>query len=295
MDAYGLVILTFFIGYGRAGADDINWISLPGGISLQPTEFLKISFILSFAYHLDKVKERINSPLTLLLLCLHGAAPVLLIHFQGDDGTAIVFIFIFLAMLFVAGLSLKYILPAIGLGLASLPLIWFKVMNNDQKMRIQSIFFPGIDPLGIEYQQNSSLISIGSGQVSGIGLFSGEHRFVDEIQNDFVFAFIGESLGLLGCIAALVLIFAVATKVLFVSRASKDLLGSSICIGVFTMLMTQTVINVGMCLKLLPVIGITLPFFSKGGSSILSVYLSIGLVLSVYMHNRENIFLDKSY
>ncbi len=292
--AYALVLVTFIIGYGRAGADDINWIALPGGASLQPSEFLKISFILSFAYHIDQVKDHLNAPLTLLPLCLHGAVPMLIIHFQGDDGTAVVFLFIFIAMLFSAGLSIRYIAAAAGLALVSLPLMWNFVLNNDQKQRFQAVFTPGIDPLGIEYQQNSGLISIGSGQLSGIGIFS-PHRFVDEIQNDFIFAFIGESLGLVGCVAALVLIFAIASKVLFISRMSKDTLGFSICIGIFTMISVQTIINVGMCLKLLPVIGITLPFFSKGGSSVLSLYLAIGLALSVYMHNNDSLFLDKNY
>ncbi len=292
--AYALVLITFIIGYGRAGADDINWIALPGGASLQPSEFLKISFILSFAYHIDQVKDHLNAPFTLLPLCLHGAVPMLIIHFQGDDGTAVVFLFIFIAMLFSAGLSIRYIAAAAGLALVSLPLMWNFVLNNDQKQRFQAVFTPGIDPLGIEYQQNSGLISIGSGQLSGIGIFS-PHRFVDEIQNDFIFAFIGESLGLVGCVAALVLIFAIASKVLFISRMSKDTLGFSICIGIFTMISVQTIINVGMCLKLLPVIGITLPFFSKGGSSVLSLYLAIGLALSVYMHNNDSLFLDKNY
>ncbi len=292
--AYALVFITFIVGYGRAGADDINWIALPGGASLQPSEFLKISFILSFAYHIDQVKDRLNAPLTLLPLCLHGAVPILIIHFQGDDGTAVVFLFIFVAMLFSAGLSMRYIAAAAGLALVSLPLMWNFVLNNDQKQRFQAVFTPGIDPLGIEYQQNSGLISIGSGQLSGTGIFS-PHRFVDEIQNDFIFAFIGESLGLMGCVAALVLIFAIASKILFISRMSKDTLGFSICVGIFTMISVQTIINVGMCLKLLPVIGITLPFFSKGGSSVLSLYLAVGLALSVYMHNNDSLFLDKNY
>ncbi len=293
--AYALMFATFIIGYGRAGAsgDNLNWISLPFGASLQPSEFLKISFILSYAYHLDKVKEKLNAPLTLLGLCLHGAAPVLLIHFQGDDGMALVFIFIFAAMLFAAGLSMRYLLAAGGLALVAVPIIWIHLLTDDQKMRFYAIFTPGIDPLGVEYQQNSALVTLGSGRLSGIGLFSDSHRFVDEIQNDFIFAFIGESFGLIGAVAALFLIFSVAAKILFISRHCKDTLGQSICVGIFAMITAQTVINVGMCLKLLPVIGITLPFFSRGGSSILSIYLALGLALSVYMHRPITLFADK--
>lgn len=292
--AYALMLATFLFGYGRAGAsgDNLSWIALPFGASLQSSEFLKISFILSFAYHLDKVKDTLNQPLTLLALCLHGAAPVLIIHFQGDDGMAVVFIFIFAAMLFAAGLSMRYLLAAGVLGAVAVPLAWIYVLTDSQKMRFYAIFTPGIDPLGVEYQQNSALVSLGSGRLSGIGLFSDSHRFVDEIQNDFIFAFIGEAFGLIGAIAALCLIFGVAAKILFISRGCKDTLGQSICVGIFAMIAAQTVINVGMCLKLLPVIGITLPFFSKGGSSILSIYLAIGLALSVYMHQSVTLFSD---
>ncbi len=292
--AYGLVAATFIFGYGRLGAgnDNLNWISLPFGASLQPSEFLKVSFILSFAYHLEKIKDNINRIIPLLGLCLHGAVPVLVIHFQGDDGMALVFIFIFAAMLFSAGLSMRYLAVAGILGVIAVPLVWTFILHDEQRRRFQSIFTPGIDPLGIEYQQNSGLISIGSGQLSGIGLFADSHRFVDEIQNDFIFAFIGESLGLVGCIAALCLIFAVATKVLFISRIAKDTLGLTICVGIFAMITAQTIINVGMCLKLLPVIGITLPFFSKGGSSILSIYLALGLALSVYTHRSSALFSE---
>ncbi len=293
--AYALMLATFIFGYGRAGAsgDNLNWIALPFGASLQPSEFLKISFILSFAYHLDKVKENINQPLTLLGLCLHGAAPVLLIHFQGDDGMALVFIFIFAAMLFAAGISMKYVIAAAALAVVAIPVAWLKLLTYEQKMRFMAIFTPGIDPLGVEYQQNSALITLGSGRLSGIGLFSDSHRFVDEIQNDFIFAFVGESFGLIGSIAALCLIFGVAAKILFISRTCKDTLGQCICVGIFAMITSQAIINVGMCLKLLPVIGITLPFFSKGGSSILSIYLALGLALSVYMHRSVTLFGEK--
>lgn len=142
--AYGLVLLTFVLGYGRSGADDINWIALPFGASIQPSEFLKISFILSFAYHLDHVQENINSPLTLLFLAVHGAIPVMLIHIQGDDGTAVVFIFIFVAMLFTAGISMKYIAAAAGAVVVAIPILWNFIMNYDQKMRILCIFFPAL-------------------------------------------------------------------------------------------------------------------------------------------------------
>lgn len=291
--AIGLVALTFFIGAQRGGADDKAWIMLPGGISIQPTEFMKIAFILTFSLHLQAVSHKINSVLHVLLLCLHAAVPVLLIHYQGDDGTALVFFVIFLMMLFCSGISWKYIVLALLLVAAALPVMWLYVLNDDQRLRFISLLNPGIDPLGVELQQAQARISIGSGRWFGVGLFSGEHRYVPEIQNDFIFTFIGEALGFVGCFCVLLLLALLCVKILMVGRRSRDLLGRNICIGVFAMLAVQTILNVGMNLSLLPVIGVTLPFFSAGGSSILTVLMGIGLVQSVYMHNSVGMFDPK--
>ena len=128
-----LVILTFFIGMQvDETIDDKAWLRLPFGLTFQPSEFLKICFILSFAYHLSKVREELNRPLNLFLLCAHGAFPVILIHFQGDDGTALIFGFIFLTMLFAAGLSWKYIVAAIPVVAAAVPVIWQYFLTDDQ-------------------------------------------------------------------------------------------------------------------------------------------------------------------
>ena len=285
-----LVLLTFFIGGQRGSADDRAWLLLPGGMSLQPSELLKIAFILTFSFHLDRVQGHINRPFTTLLLCLHGVFPVLLIHFQGDDGTALVFFFLFLMMLFCAGISWKYILASIVAAGIAAPLIWLYAMNEDQKQRILLLFNPGMDPLGVELQQNAAKISIGSGQVWGTGLFTGEHRYVPEIQNDFIFSFIGEALGFVGCIAVLLLLTLLCIKILLVARVARDYMGKSLCVGVFAMIATQTILNVGMNLSLLPVIGVTLPFFSTGGTSVVTLMAGIGLVFSVYMHNTVSMF-----
>lgn len=285
-----LVLLTFVIGTGREGIDDIAWIMLPGGASIQPAEFLKISFIVSFSYHLSKVGDDLNSIPNIIALCVHGALPIVLVHFQGDDGTALVFAFMVAIMLFAAGLSWKYWAAAGGAIAVAAPLIWIFILDNDKKMRILSIFNPGIDPQGIEYQQLGGLTSIGSGQLLGKGIFSGNHRYVAEIQNDFVIAFIGEAMGFIGAIIVIGLLLGIMLRSLRVATFSKDSLGSFICIGVFANLCVQTIINLGMCLRILPVIGVTLPFFSLGGSSIISIVAEMGLVLSVYMHNKTFLF-----
>ncbi len=291
-----IMLLTFLIGYSPdPTVDDKAWLLIQIGsfrMSFQPAEILKIAFIMTFSLHLSHVHEHVNELPTVLLLCVHGAIPTLLVVLQGDDGTALVFLCIFVIMMFAAGLSLRYFAIAASAAIAASPILWFFVLNEDQKKRILVLFNPGSDPLGIEYQQTLGRISIGSGQLWGIGLFSGEHRHIPEIRNDMIFAFIGEALGFVGCIATLALIAFICVRILRDAQRAVDKMGFCLCVGVFAMIVSQTVINIGMCLGLLPVIGITLPFFSSGGSSVLSLYLGIGLVLSVYMRSNPNLFFN---
>lgn len=285
-----LVGLTFFIGKQTAGQQ--AWLEILG-VGLQPSELMKISFIMSFAYHLSLVKDEMNSPKNMLLLCAHGAAPVLLISFQGDDGSALIFAFIFVIMIFAAGIAWKYIIMGVSAVVVALPVLWFGIMNTDQKMRFLAIFYPD-DPKyeTIFYQQKNAGISIGSGGVWGKGLFNTSHRYVPEMHNDFIFSFAGEAIGFVGCIAIIALLTIVCLKVLFNLRRCPDALGQSICVGVFAMLASQSIINLGMNLSVMPVIGVTLPFFSAGGSSVFSSYLGVGLVLSVYMYSSKGLFAD---
>ena len=153
------------------------------------------------------------------------------------------------------------------------------------------ILKPGYDLQNIGWQQYQGNISIGSGQLWGIGIFSPEHRTsIPEIQNDFIFAFIGESVGFIGALGVILLLTAIALRILMNSTVSQDYLGKFICVGIFAIVMFQTLINIGMCLSILPVIGITLPFLSCGGTSVATLYLGIGLVVSVFMHNKTTLF-----
>ncbi|MCI8624602.1 MAG: FtsW/RodA/SpoVE family cell cycle protein [Provencibacterium sp.] len=291
-----LVLLTFIVGEGVGEADDVAWLRLFGGMTLQPTEMLKISFIVTFAYHLSKVGLRLNDLRNVLLLLLHAGALIFLVHKQGDDGTALIFALICVSMLFIAGFSWWYIAACAVLLAAGAPVIWFYVMNDDQRGRILALYTQGETAAAYEsflFQQNRGLIAIGSGQVHGVGLFSGEHSYVPAMRNDFIFSFIGEALGFVGCCGVILLLCGICLKVLGTSYLALDDLGRYICVGVFAMIAFQTVINIGMNLKLLPVVGVTLPFLSAGGTSVMAVWLGIGLVLSVYMHSRKNLFLDK--
>ena len=289
-----LVILTFFIGVQvDEYIDDKAWLKLPFGLTFQPAELLKICLIMSFAYHLSKVKDQLNQPLNVLLLCLHGGLPVLLIHFQGDDGTALVVAAISLVMIFAAGLDWKYIISGFAVAVAALPIIWQYLFTDTQRNRFLSLYLEEYaDPLGIGLQQRYSDISIGLGQLLGKGLFKEDYWYVPNMHNDFVFAFIGQATGFVGAMFVVALLMGICFRALFSARTALDPLGAYICYGFFAMFFFQCFVNIGMCVSVIPVIGITLPLLSAGGTSILIIYLGVGLVLSVHLHRRRNIFTD---
>ncbi len=296
--AYGLVLLTFTsLGVQvNEYIDDRNWLDIPGLPQFQPSELLKISFILTFAYHLSKVKDEVNDIKTLILLCLHGGIPVLLIHFQGDDGTAVIMMVIVVGMLFAAGLSWKYILPLVAAVPPVIVALWVFLLDNDKKGRILALISPeslsAADRSKYLWQQMKGEIAIGNGGIWGNGIFTenGQFQFVPEVHNDFIFSYIGESLGFIGSVGVLVLLLLLCVSMIRNAKNASDDLGRYICVGVFSMFAAQIAINIGMNLSMFPVIGITLPFLSAGGTSVATLYLSIGVILSVHVNSRSNLF-----
>ena len=289
---YGLALLVFPFGIQRVDwVDDKAWLPIPfTSISFQPSELLKISFIITFAYHLSKVKDQLNRPKQLLFLCIHGAIPCGLIHLQGDDGTVLVMAVIFASMLFVAGLSWKYIVPVLAMIPPAAVVLWNFFLDDDKKNRILAIIRPELVDSAITWQQDRGLISIGNGGLWGNGIFmeTGQFRYVPEVYNDFIFTYIGETVGFIGCIAVLAALAFLCIRILHNALHALDDLGKFICVGVFAMMAIQIIINIGMCLGVLPVIGVTLPFLSAGGTSTGTLYLGIGVVLSVYMHSGKD-------
>ena len=286
------VILTFFIGYAPGNTDDKAWLMI-GGFSFQPSELLKICFVISFGYHCFRIGNKVKNFWHTCLLCIHGSIPIVLIHFQGDDGTALVFACMFVCMMFVAGVKLRYFIIALCAATVALPFAYFFVMNDDQRARIEALFFgTEADFLGTLYQQWRGRVGMANGGWFGQGLFKGtlvQSGSIPEGYNDFIFTSIGEELGYIGCLAVLLLIFAICVRILRVGFLANSKLGLVMCTGIFAMLLSQTVINIGMCLWLLPVIGVTLPFFSAGGTSLLCTYLGIAIVMSVYIHRDSGI------
>ncbi|MEE0945877.1 MAG: FtsW/RodA/SpoVE family cell cycle protein [Acutalibacteraceae bacterium] len=298
--AIGLVpvLLTFVIGVGPAGTDDKAWLDL-GFSTFQPSELMKTCFIITFAMHLTKVKDKINKMRYLIPVCFHGALPVALIHFQGDDGTALVFAVMVICMMWAAGVHIKYFIILICALIVAAPIIYFFVMNPDQQARIQNMFDIEADLQGTGWQQWRGRTALAGGGMWGQGFLKGSltqmgKAGVPEGYNDFIFVTIGEELGFVGAFIAVLLLCSVCLRALFVAKLTNNFAGKLICVGFFGWMMAQVVINLGMCLSILPVIGITLPFFSAGGTSLSCLYMGVGLVLSVYMHrNSRTVYLHE--
>lgn len=286
-----LVILTFFIGYQPEGTDDKAWLDL-GITTIQPSELLKLSFVLTLALHLSTIGENINRLKPFLLVCLHGAAASGLIMLQGDFGSAVIFLAIFVVMVLTTGLSAKLIAGGLVAGVALAPIIWQFVLPAHLKERFLVAFNPEIAPNGSGFQQMRGQIAMGSGQLMGRGLFQEGMFVVPKAANDFIFSYIGQTLGFVGVIITLLIIVFLCVRILMVGKSSKDKLGVLICSGVFAMFFTQSFINIAMVLCAFPVIGVTLPFFSQGGTSVVVSYVAVGMVMSVYRANRKEIMFS---
>lgn len=290
-----LIIYTLLFGEsasGSSGVDARAWIKLPGGTTFQPSELAKIGFMITFPKHLSVLEERglLKNPLYVASLGVHALIPMLLTQMQGDTGAAVIFFCMFLAMSFAAGVQLRYFFLLFGAMLVGAPLAWKYVLADYQKTRLINMMNPDADPLGAGMQQIQGKISIGSGQLFGRGLFEGPRVARNSVpvqQSDFIFSVAGEELGFLGTSLIIILILALLITTLYCARKASTPMGTYICFGFFGMIASQSVFNIGMCLSLLPVMGVTLPFFSAGGSSTACFYLGFGLVQCVYMFRHD--------
>ncbi len=276
-----LLAITLFIGTERMG--NKNWIIL-GPVSIQPSEFVKLIFIITFATHLSKVQHQINRPKAWIPLMLHFGLMFGLVLLQGDLGTALVYVFIMIVMIMAAGLHWLYFAVGGTAILVGMPFIFEYLLKDYQRLRILAVYDPDVDPLGYGYHTMQSKITLGSGGVSGSGLFQGvqtQFGILPEKQTDFIFSVAGEELGFFGVAIIILLIVALLIRMVYIARNATDDYGSYVAIGVAAMFFFQAAENIGMCIGLLPVIGITLPLFSYGGSSILTCLLAVGMVMSV--------------
>ena len=284
-----LMLLTFTpLGYEVPGTDDRNWLLIPlfgKQFLIQPSELLKITVILTLSHHIETVGERIKEPLSLLGLLIHAAIPVLLIFLQGDDGNAVVCLIIVAALLFIGGIPLSYALGGIVLSLAAIPLLWQR-MSVDKKSRFLCLFQVENYRQTTGWQQDLSVTAIGSGRWCGVGYLQGGNDHLYARQNDFIFTVSGEEFGFVGAILLIGLLTMILLLLYRTALRASTRRGFLICGGLMVLIATQAVINIGMALRLMPVLGITLPFFSAGGSSLLTLFLGIGIAMSVYRYRH---------
>ena len=283
----GILGLTLVVGDTGAAMETAgkSWLTIPViGIAIQPSEFVKITFICTFAKHLHSVRGTINKPRTLIGLCLHALLIVGLILLSGDLGVALVYMALVLVMLFGAGLHWGYF-AGVGAAVAvAFPFLW-DLLASYQQDRIVVGFNPSLDPKDKGWQPLLSKQCIENGGLFGVGLHGGgDYEELTASHTDFILATVCEKFGFVGGLLVIATLVVLVMRVLWIGRQACHDYGMLISVGVAGVLIAQTLENVGMCLAILPVVGITLPFLSCGGSSVLATYILVGMVHSVKSH-----------
>ena len=285
---FNVLFLALLVPFGETIGGNRSWVKLPFlPFNIQVAEICKITYILIMASLMTTHKERISAPwsvthMGLHLLLLFGMNFVL----SRDMGVSLIFVFIFLIMALTGGVSYLWFAGGIALIAVAFPIIW-PMLDDYQRLRIEVLFDPSLDAAGtgVLWQTNLSLRSLTGGGMTGQGLFNG-HRTQNAPltgqHTDFIFSVIGEELGFVGCTFVLVLLGLIIARCFWVGIRSQDYTRRMICFGAAAALIFQTLINIGMCTGVGPVIGLTLPFISYGATSIVSLYAMLGLVSGVY-------------
>ena len=284
-----LLILVLLYGTGGPGSPVQRWLHV-GPFFFQPSEFSKFTLVLALAHHFRDFEKPKGNWLWMIWPFALMAIPVVLIIKQPDLGTALLLIIVFLPIIFLMGISLKTIIIMGIISLASLPVIWIFVLKTYQKGRILTFLNPERDPLGSGYHIIQSKIAIGSGRVFGKGFgegTQGQLNFLPAHHTDFIFSVFSEEWGFVGAILVLVLFLILALWSLAEVLNSKNRVSAILITGIVAIIITHVLINIGMATGLMPVVGVPLPFFSYGGSSMISMMFGIGLLLNIRMRRFE--------
>lgn len=285
-----IVLLLLLIPFGSEGeTGNRSWIRFLG-IGIQPSEVVKVIYIVLSAKHISYLRDyrNLSSPLSVLQIAAHfGILFLLILGISGDLGNALIFFFIFLVTMFVSGLKLYWFLFGGAAMAVMIPLAWNNVLSTRQKERILAPYDPTIDPegYGVNWEPNQAKLALSSGRLTGTGLYQGtqtQSNAIDSKHADYIFAAIGEELGMIGCIVVILLLTAIILRCVYVGIRSRSTFGMLVCFGVAAAFSFQTFINIGMCLGLTPVIGVALPFFSYGGSSLFTSFAAMGLVSGIH-------------
>ena len=259
-----------------------SWIDLKI-ISVQPAEICKITYIIIMASVMSSHQNRISHPVSVIHMCFHLFLLVgLNMVVSRDAGVSLIFVFIFIGMAFAGGVSLWWFALAIGLIAVAFPVLW-QFLGDYQKNRILILFDPTIDPNGINerYHSKINLQSLTGGGLTGQGLFNGNRTQGGNLfaqHTDYIFSSMGEELGFVGCLVIMILEMLIIGRCIYVGMHCQDYMRRLVCYGAASALMFQVMINVGMCIGVMPVIGLTLPLISYGGSSVVTIFAMLGLV-----------------
>ena len=284
----GLLLLLIPFGTDN-NTGNKSWIPIPFiGIHVQPAEICKIFFILILASVMASHQNRISHIKSVGHLAVHFALVAGGNYLISNDlGLSLIFAAIFAGMAIAGGVNWGWIMGAIGLVAAAFPVIW-NFLSDEQKNRILVLFIPEvIDPTGLDelWHTTSSLNSLTGGGMLGQGLFNGNRTQGGQLfaqHTDYIFSSIGEELGFVGCMLVVALLIAIIGRCIWVGRQSKDYTRRLVCFGAAVALMFQVMLNIGMCIGVMPVVGLTLPLISYGGSSIITTYMMLGLVSGVH-------------
>ena len=286
-----ILLLRTPLGISRGG--NRAWLKFPGiPVNIGPAEVVKITFVLLLAKQLEWLREEKRDLKSFPSALMVGAHAIGMCGFyflvSGDMGNGLVFLFIFICMAFVAGFALRWFVLLFGGGTAAVAAAWkLGIMPDYMQGRFLALFDHNYDPLGVGWHQNRSLLTLGAGGWFGQGYLKGtQTQSADSWSlpgrhTDFIFSVCGEELGLVGCLAVIALLAAIIIRVLLVAKNSQTSFYCCVCVGMAAMLIFQTLINIGMCLFIMPTIGITLPFFSYGGSSIVTLFAAMGVVSGI--------------
>lgn len=297
---YGIFILLLI---GVLFTEPVNgarsWYEITETLKFQPSELAKIFVIMFIATAIVKIqsknKNEINKILKLMLILLIIGVPLLLIIVQPDYGTAMAFIVATCLMLFVAGINKKYIIVAFLILAISIPLVYMYILPEHAKTRIQVFLNPNLDPRGAGYNIIQSKLAIGAGQLFGMGLLKGNQTQLGYLYpktTDFIFSVIGEELGFICGATVIILYIIMITKSIYVAKTAKNDLGSYIAIGIAGIFLFHMIENIGMTMGLLPITGVPLPFVSYGGSSMITNFICIAMLLNISGRRQKTIFVN---
>ena len=283
--AFNCILLLMLIPFGDDhGSGNKSWLNIPGiPFNIQPAEICKITYIIIMASVMSSHQNRISHPVSVIHMGMHLLLLVgLNLALSSDMGVSLIFVFIFIGMAFAGGISMWWFLLAVSLIAVAFPILW-QFLGEYQQNRILILFDETIDPLGINerYHSKINLQSLTGGGLTGQGLFNGNRTQAGALyaqHTDYIFSSIGEELGFFGCVLIMLLELAIIARCFYVGIQCQDYMRRVVCFGAGSALMFQVMINTGMCIGVMPVIGLTLPFISYGASSVVTIFAMLGLV-----------------